>query len=264
MPRLPHTMQLATCIAALALTCACTANALPEANPLPEADKIFLNKHLPGVVLGQGEDDATAGDWLPLRPQSQRFDMPGRDNAQFTLSTMPTVRSMGQPVGSTKGGWMFSASGSFFATLRQDANGSIVEPTMVSHDLGLLIRLNPPEPLLLTDAKEGKAVSRNVRVRIYDMHEPAVLAHSGDRHLTYTDMGIWRINVPAGTFNAKLVRVRAANDIAGETFQSVRYMFFARDVGVVAMVDTKPVTHAIYPMNGAHAAVLVSTGPLTR
>lgn len=264
MPRLTHTMPplapphftLCLSIAALSLTCACTAG------PMPEADEIFLNKHLPGVVLNIGEDDPTAGDWLPLRPQSQRFDMPG--NAHFTLSTMPTVRSMGQPVGGADGGWMFAANGSFFAHLRQDADGSIVEPTLASHDLGLLLRLNPPEPLLLTEAKPNEDITRKVRVRIYDMHEPAVLAHSGDRHLTYTDMGIWRVKVPAGIWNAKLVRVRAENIIAGETFQSVRYIFFVRDVGVVAMVDTKSFTHAVYPMTGVHAAVLVSNGPLTR
>ena len=99
---------------------------------------------------------------------------------------------------------------------------------------------------------------------MYDMHEPAVLAHSGDRRLTYTDMGMWQVKVPAGTWNARLIRLQGENEIAGQTFQSLRYLFFVRDVGIVAMVDTKPVTEPIHPVGDIHAAVLVSTGPAIR
>ncbi len=231
------------------------------AAPMPEADQIFLDAALPGVVLGPGTDEQATAAWLPLERRTQLFEMVGWDMPPMSLVTEPTTRAMGEPVGSTNGGWLLSANGNFFGHLRKADNGTIAEPTLVSHDLGLIVRLNPPEPILIPELKAGEDRSMSIRVRMYDLHEPVVMALSGTRNITFTDMGMWRIKVPAGTFNARLVRTKGTNTVAGETFESLRYLFYARGEGLVAIVDTKPITQPVQPVKGVRAAVLMKRKP---
>ena len=41
------------------------------AGPMPEADQIFLDAALPGVVLGPGTDEEATAAWLPLERRTQ-------------------------------------------------------------------------------------------------------------------------------------------------------------------------------------------------
>ena len=57
------------------------------------------------------------------------------------------------------------------------------------------------------------------------------------------------------------MRTKGTHTGAGETFESLRYLFYARGEGLVAMVDTKPITQPVQPVEGVRAAVLMNRKP---
>ena len=173
-----------------------------------------------------------------------------------------TDRQPGLPVGSTGGGWAMNLPDKSVQYLRHDKGTGIVLPTLVSQKQALITRLNPPEPLVLSGIKLGEAQTSTVTVRMYDLHEPSVLAHSGSYTNTWEDLGGWTVKVPMGTFDTRLVHLHAKGSVGPASVDVHRYYFLAKGVGIVAYATESDITATIfYHDDTKRAGVLQSIAP---
>jgi hypothetical protein len=243
----------------------CVSSAAAAADPLatlPSADASRIHKHLPGVVLGPAEHVkplADVNDWYPLQNATFRYDRPSTDGKKATVVLSSGVRSPGSPVGGTANGWMMTVSDGATRYLSQRATEGIVIPTEVSTANGLLIRLNPPEPIVLVGLKEGQVDSRDIAVKIYDIHDPTVVTHSGTITCKWTDLGGWRVKVPSSEYDTRLIRLTYEGSIGPASVNAQNYIFLAPGIGAVAFTDSRHVSAFLFFNDDtSHAGVLES------
>jgi len=224
---------------------------------MPEEDAVRIRHHLAGVVLGPVEVErmSNSATWLPLRDATYEYERPSGGDA--TLRVAPTHRAPGHPVGSTSGGWRMEVSDGPTRYLREDAEGAdsgVVVPTDVSVANGLLIRLNPPEPLLLEMTPSN---SRDILVKISDIHQPDVVTHSGRVTCEWKDLGGWRVKTPAGEFDTRLVRVSYSGSVGPASVSGHKYTFYAPQIGPVAFTDARDISAFLFFSDDtSHAGVL--------
>jgi len=223
---------------------------------MPEADASQIRQHLSGVVLGPADVPARNEDaWLPLREATYAYARPSGGTATIELS--PTTRPPGHPIGATTGGWRMDVSDGPTRYLRAETKGGradVVVPTDVSVANGLLIRLNPPEPVLL---EAGEDDSRDITVKIYDVHEPSIVTHSGSVTCTWKDLGGWRVKTPAGEYDTRLIRVSYSGSVGPASVEGHKYTFYAPGVGPVAFTDARDISAFLFFSDDTdHAGVL--------
>lgn len=227
---------------------------------MPTEDASRIERHLPGVVQHQADVPPikAASDWLPLREASYHYDRPS--GGTTTIDLARTSRSPGLPVGATSGGWRMDVSDGPTRYLRHDASGKrpgVVVPTDVSVANGLLIRLNPPQPMLLEQTSES---SRDITVKIYDVHEPTIVTHAGTVTCTWADLGGWRVKTPARMYDTRLVRMHYAGSVGPASVSGYTYTFYAPGVGPVAFTDARDISAFLFFSDDTdHAGVLQRT-----
>ncbi|MCH2135954.1 MAG: hypothetical protein MK101_05160 [Phycisphaerales bacterium] len=259
-----HTGILAILITFTACT---TQGPLAQADPseLPENAAAFIKAHLPGIKLTPTsgvKPIETATAWYPLKAQTMTYAAPEDPNKALVHVMSKTAREPGHPVGSTEGGWSVQLEDKSIQFLRVDAHRGIVMPTVVSPADGVITRLNPPEALVIQGHVPGDDETSDIKVRVYDLHEPSVLCHSGQLHATWQDLGAWRITVPKGTFDTRLVALHLKGKVGPASLDIERYYFLAKGVGVVAYAAEASV-HAVlvYNSDTVQAGVLKAITP---
>lgn len=229
---------------------------------MPQADAAYLSKHLPGVVVGPVKDIAPlerAEEWYPMELLEFEYDRSVDSDKEAMLVLERVERAPGAKVGEKKEGWAMKLPNKTVRYLQHDEKTGIVTPTDVSHSYGLIIRLDPPEPIIHENVKIGQSVKRKIDVGIYDLHQPTNKSHSGQVDCTWTDLGGWRVQVPMGTYDTHLIRIEYNGSIGPASVQAKKYMFIAKDVGPVAFTDSREISAFIFYNNDTdHSGVLKS------
>jgi hypothetical protein len=239
-------LTLSVCFVCLATSSALAADPLAT---LPDADAGRLRKHLPGVVLGPARNLpplSVVTDWYPLKEATFRYDRPVDAGKKATLVLTSGARAPGTPVGSPGDGWMMTVSDGATRYISNRTDKGILIPSEVSTANGLVIRLNPPEPVVLTGVKAGHDDSRDIAVKIYDVHDPTVVTHSGTVTCKWTDLGGWRVKVPHGEHDTRLIRVTYEGSVGPASVSAQKYLFLARDVGAVAFTDARELSAFLF------------------
>ena len=233
---------------------------LDKAKELTPADVSQIRTQLPGVVLGPAPHVPPLGDasqWYPLRDVELLYDRPVDAGKTATLAMKPTTRKPGHPVGSRGGGWMMTVSDGATRYLSERKGEGVVIPTEVAVADGLVIRLNPPEPLVLEGIESGKTASRDITVKIYDVGDPSVVAHSGKVTCTWRDLGGWRVKTPMGEHDTRLVCVSYSGSVGPASVSAQKYMFLEQGVGPVAFSDAREISAFLFYNNDAdHGGIL--------
>ena len=115
-----------------------------------------------------------------------------------------------------------------------------------------------PELFLLSLGKDAVAslAGRFKRAHFDDITNER---YSGTLHTNYTYVGTFRVTVPAGSFEAILLRAKVEGRIGPAHTHGASYSFFAPGAGLIAMILQQKVTAFwIYNINSAGGKVLVS------
>ncbi len=104
-----------------------------------------------------------------------------------------------------------------------------------------------------------KARRRTIAVKVYDLSDPREVSHTGSLNVTYSYLGAYKVTVPAGTYDAALLKWNYEGEIGPASISDVQYRLVAKDIGPVASIDKLKV-HAmlIYNKNTKSGKVLVS------
>jgi hypothetical protein len=191
--------------------------------------------------------------------------MPGQDTRIFRLLTgeppgreerhrfIPREASPKEPA------WQYRVGDSETLRLGQRADGSIVLSGIEDHGEGVATRYNPPKPLLIKGAATGQEFKVTMEVQVFDPMRPDRPLHKGSLDVVATYLGAYRVTVPAGRYDALLVRYTSSGHIGPAQVENTQYAFFAPGAGLVASMEEREVSaFGVYHSSEKAAKVLAA------
>jgi hypothetical protein len=207
---------------------------------LPAEDQQALAAKLgPGVV----------GKALPSKAVDPLVYFPLQDRTLAYLVTSGPHAGNVQTLGLAKlrrpGGasaWRFQLSPTLAGFIRTTSEGDLMMPAVSDSGEGVVVVTTPANPFLPKGIKpeESRSVSQTVSVNHLD--DPTDQEYSGSLIGTYTDLGTYQVTVPAGTYDAVVVRFKCEGKVGPAHTQDTAYYVFAPGVGAIAMVSQEDVT----------------------
>jgi hypothetical protein len=233
-------------------------SAAGKAMELPAADRAVLDKLLGQGVVGApvaGNPIADLSKVFPFSDATWTVRFVSGDNKGETRKETFTV-SKRDKAGAT--GQYAAGPKDTLYLLRTD-DGSIGLVSELDQNEGVITRYAPPEPMLVSGLKPGDSTKSTIAVKVYDLSDPNEVSHSGSLNVTYSYVGAYKVTVPAGTYDAALLKWDYEGEIGPASISDVQYRLVANDVGMVASIDKLKV-HAmlIYNKNTKSGKVLVS------
>jgi hypothetical protein len=230
---------------------------------LPDADRKILAEHLGADIIG--EPLPSKPIYAPDRlfsfahvPVTYRFTS-GRNKGK-TQTLVPT--KVERPGGKTV--WRVPLAPSLIGFLKQMPDGDIVMPAVEDTGAEALVVSTPANLFISKGMKPGETrrFVQQVSVRYLDDIDDE--QWSGKLEADFTYVGTYRTKVPAGTFDAVLLRTTVEGKVGPARTRATSYSLFAPGVGLVAMILQQRVTAFwIYNANGAGGKILISAPKVT-
>ena len=79
-------------------------------------------------------------------------------------------------------------------------------------------------------------------MKVYDLSDPQEVSYEGSLHLTYSYIGAFKVSVPAGEYEAALIKWDFKGKVGPASIEDTQYRFLANDVGAVAMIEKKNIS----------------------
>jgi hypothetical protein len=232
-------------ILAVLLTMTVLASALPAAAqdpvlPLSPDERATVDAMLGPGVVGEALPSAPIGDpttLFPLKDRSMQFRVTSGKNEgrMFILKVGQHARPTGAKA------WRFELSPSLVAYLHRGADGALVMPAISDSDHGIIVVTTPPNPFVVQGMQPGESRAFSQTVAVDYLDDPSRLDYSGTMDGTLTYVGTYRVTVPAGTYDAVLLRTKCAGKVGPAHTTDTAYYFFAPGKGVVAMISQEDV-----------------------
>jgi len=229
---------------ALAWLCIAAANHDSRADtaiPLPADDQKQLEKLLGTGVVGEALPSAPLAapeTYLPPKGTTMSYQVleVGKKPATELHKLEDTTEAPYAP------GWRYTIEKGGAAYFQKAQDGSVY--TIAEQDLGnkVLSRFTPSEPLIIPGLKPGESRKSTLKIEVYDLSNLNKVSHSGSLDVSYTYVGTYRVKVPAGTYDAALVRWDYAGKVGPADIKDSQYRFLAPGAGMVAMIQIRSIS----------------------
>jgi hypothetical protein len=206
--------------------------------PLPAKDRKELEKYLGTGVIGEAVAAvpiAHAVEFYGLREATWHGTVgkkSGKDPIQMKVSRAES---------GSDAQWHAEVE-TTLRTLATTDEGHLYVTSEIDNDHSVISRFTPHEPHLLSGMKPGESQTMDIDVKVYDLNHPDHLAHKGNLHLTFSYIGAYKVTVPAGTYEAVLIKWEYKGKVGPAKIQDTQYRFVAEGVGPVAFVDKKSIS----------------------
>jgi hypothetical protein len=141
-----------------------------------------------------------------------------------------------------KPGWRYVADPIGAIFLQPTADGGIVISGEQDLEEEVLSRFTPGQPLIIVGLKPGESRKVSVKVAVSDLDDPTDIDHTGSLDITYTYVGAYKVTVPAGSFDAALIRWVYKGSVGPADIEETLYRFIAPGAGMVAMIDNRHIS----------------------
>src|SRR6266498_485448 len=208
--------------------------------PLPAEDQQKLNANLGPGVVGAALPSERIGDvsaYFPLNEKTFVFQVTSGSNAGNTQNLV--LKKARRPSGAIS--WRFNFAPSLAAFI-SPKGGDLIMPAISDVDEGVIVVTTPANPFVLTGMKPGESRSFRQKVSVNYLDDPTKRDWGGKLNATYTYVGTYSLTVPAGTFPAILIRFAYKGKVGPADVVYTAWYFFARDIGLVAMVNLEDVS----------------------
>jgi hypothetical protein len=232
-------------ISALAAATGRQVGAADAAIPLPGPVKAQLDKYLGAGVVGApvaAPPLMGADDYLPPKGtvMTYRVIERGEDPRTETHKVENTIDPQFAP------GWHYVVNPVSALYLQKASDGSAVIVGEEDRDNEVLSRFSPGEPLMIAGLKPGESRKVAVNVQVASLSDPKKITHRGTLDVTYTYIGAYKVTVPAGTFDAELIRWDYRGTVGPAEIEQTDYRFIAAHAGMVAMVQNRQVSAMLF------------------
>jgi hypothetical protein len=197
-------------------------------------DQALLTELLgPGALGEPVAGSPLTPSFAPLRDGTWTYRIVSGDD-QGRSEQHVVARLQGDPSGAD---WRYAVGARSAQLIKQTDDGSLVFVSLEDFDEGVISRYTPPEPALLAGMAPGDSKSFSIGVKVADLSSPRNVKHEGTLALTYSYLGAYRVNTPAGSYDAALLKWAYDGKIGPASVEDTQYRFFADKVGMVASVD---------------------------
>jgi hypothetical protein len=227
--------------AALVIVFASEAQAQGPILPLPASDQQQLAGHLGAGVVGAAlpsERIADARAYFPLQEKLMIFQVASGKNAGSTQRL--GLKKARRPGGAEA--WRFQFTPTLAGFINPTATGDLIMTAVSDTDEGVIAVTTPANPFVLTGMQPGESRTFSQAVAVNYLDDPTKRDWGGNLNATYTYVGTYQVTVPAGTFNAILIRFAYTGKVGPADVKYTAWYFFARGVGLVAMVNLEDVS----------------------
>ena len=208
--------------------------------PLPPDDQQKLAANLGAGVVGAAlpsEPITDASAYFPLSEKTFVFQVtPGSNTGNTQNLVLKKARRPGGAIS-----WRFNFAPSLAAFI-SPKGGDLIMPAISDVDEGVIVVTTPANPFVLTGMKPGESRSFRQKVSVNYLDDPTKRDWGGRLNATYTYVGTYSLTVPAGTFPAILIRFAYKGKVGPADVVYTAWYFFARDIGLVAMVNLEDVS----------------------
>jgi hypothetical protein len=234
-----HVSHFAGVVLAALLTAAVPLAAAADTIPLPQADRAALEQLLGSGVVG---DPVAAGPLaaadIPLREGTWTYQVVAGKKKGQTESDVLTKLERDQSGAS----WKLETGPKDLAFIQLGDNQDIEVLSEQDTDQGVITRFSPAEPILTTGMSPGDSKKVTIGVKVYDLSSPDEVSHSGSLDLEYSYVGAYKVTVPAGSYDAALLRWVYEGSVGPASVDDTQYRLVAKDVGIVASVEKKKIS----------------------
>ena len=209
--------------------------------PLATADRQEIEKVLgPGIILQAlpGRALLPAARYLPKTSGTITYDLitKGKKSGSETHLIGPADP---QKDGGDLQYEIKSVSRSIFAASGQDDRTIVRE---YDFDQKVVSSFTPGQPLIVAGLAPGEGRQTHIDVEVADIAHPDKVDYRGALDVTYTNLGRFHIRVPAGEYDADLVKWTFSGDIGPASVKTAQYRFIAENAGMVAMVQWRSIS----------------------
>jgi hypothetical protein len=208
--------------------------------PLPPDDQQKLAANLGANVVGAAlpsEPITDASAYFPLSEKTFVFQVTSGSNTGNTQNLV--LKKARRPGGAIS--WRFNFAPSLAAFI-SPKGGDLIMPAISDVDEGVIVVTTPANPFVLTGMKPGESRSFRQKVSVNYLDDPTKRDWGGKLNATYTYVGTYSLTLPAGTFPAILIRFAYKGKVGPADVVYTAWYFFARDVGLIAMVNLEDVS----------------------
>ena len=225
--------------------------------PLPEADQREIEKYLGTGVVGaavEGQPLGAIADYFSSSAEQLTFQsVQGKDAGSAGVGRFTWLKRQDD-----SRGWQFDAGGNTVLFGRATKAGTLEVLSSQDRHEGVVSRFSPAEPMLIPGLKPGEERRLKIAVSVFDLAKPDRQTHSGSLDVVHTYVGTYAVTVPAGKFDAALLRWTYTGKIGPANVSDAQYRFVAKGIGVVAMVEKVDVSaFLVYNDHSRIARVLV-------
>jgi hypothetical protein len=208
--------------------------------PMPDADHAQLEKLLGKGVVGVAVASAPLASpetYLPQSGATRSYQvLEGKKVSTETHKVEATTDEQFAP------GWHYSAGSIGAVFLQKTGEGDLVVVAEQDLEHKVLSRFTPGEPLIVPGLKPGESRQFQLKVEVAELSDPTDIEHSGSLDVTYTYVGTYSVTVPAGTYEAALIKWDYEGKVGPASIKDSYYRFIAPSAGMVAMIENKRIS----------------------
>jgi hypothetical protein len=225
--------------AVLAAGPALAPTAAADTIPLPQDDAAVLEQLLGSGVVGEPVDAGplTPAD-IPLRDGTWTYQVVSGNKQGQTENDVLTQLKRNQSGAS----WKVATGSKDLAFVETGPDDNISILSEQDTDQGVITRFSPAEPILTNGMQPGASQNVTIGVNVYDLSSPQEVSHSGSLNLEFTYVGAYKVTVPAGSYDAALLRWVYDGSVGPASVKDTQYRFVAKDVGIVASIEKKRIS----------------------
>jgi hypothetical protein len=252
-----HVSHFVGVLAAL-LTAAVPAAAAADTIPLPQADRTALEQLLGSGVVGDpvAASPLAAAD-IPLRAGTWTYQIvAGKKKGQTENDVLSQLER--DQAGAS---WKLATGAKDVAFIQLGDDQSIAVGSEQDTDQGVITRFSPAEPILTAGMNPGDSKKVTIGVKVYDLSSPDEVSHSGSLDLEYSYVGAYKVTVPAGSYDAALLRWVYDGSVGPASVDDTQYRFVAKDVGIVASVEKKKISALLLYHDNSNTGRVLEKAP---
>lgn len=226
--------------------------------PLPQADRAVLERLLGRGVVGDpvAAGPLTAAD-IPLREGTWTYKVvAGRNKGRTENDIVSQLQR--DPSGAS---WKLETGAKDLAFVRRGDDQSIAVLSEQDTDQGVITRFSPAEPILIPGMRPGDSKKVTIAVKVYDLSSPQEVSHTGSLGLEYSYVGAYKVTVPAGSYDAALLRWNFDGSVGPASVNDTQYRFVAKDVGVVASIEKKKISALLLYHDNSNTGRVLEKAP---
>jgi hypothetical protein len=244
--------------AVLALLTALPLAAAADTIPLPGSDRTALDQLLGSGVIGDPVDAGplAAAD-IPLRAGTWTYQVvAGKKKGQSESDVMSQLER-----DASGASWKLAVGTNDVAFIQVGDDQSIAIVSEQDTDQGVITRFTPAEPIVTAGMSPGDSKQVTIGVKVYDLSSPDEVSHSGSLDLEYSYVGAYKVTVPAGSYDAALLRWVYDGSVGPASVDDTQYRLIAKDVGIVASIEKKKISALLLYHDNSNTGRVLEKAP---